>query len=206
MFRPRTERGCVTGLKQLCKLAQVFPLVLTSHLLSGEIFVPDTRAVCRLQDALPCTTQTRPLATSACVDMPVCTMPGCTLPAWRRERTGKELWSSKHQLGWLWEQAPQCPARGHAGDQACISSVPYWALMQSSFCCTNKDPKAIFCNCGIWSVFGKRTKCCLGKCCLGSVQNGRRRTGGTSFCSFDQEDKTAAATTPCKAPRFMMVF
>lgn len=207
VFRPRTERGCVTGLRQLCKLAQVFPLMLSSHPLWGEIFALDTRAVCTWQDALPCTTQTCLLVWTRQF-APCQVYPACLEKGTDREGTVEQ----QTPAGMAEGAGPT--ARGHAGDQACIrvSSEPYWVLRQCSLGCSNEDPKAIFCNSGVCSVFGKCTKCCLG-----SMQNGRSRTWGTSASprkqnccchnsSCDKEDKTATVTTPCKAPRVTMVF
>lgn len=186
VLRPRTERGCVTGLRQLCRLAQVFPLVLSSHLLSGEIFVLDTRAVCTVQDTLPCTTQTRPLATSAGVDRPVCTMPG--VPCLPGEGNGQGR--SRGAANTVWEG---CGSRPRTGLRPCwgpgplrVSPEPCWALRQRSSGCTNEDPKDIFCNFGVWSLFEYEiTQNVAWEAC-------KMAAAGRGVHLLYQEDKTAA--------------
>lgn len=123
----------------------------------------------------------------------------CTLPAWRREQTGKELWSSKLQLGWLREQPHSAqpgailgtrPAIGsHLSPTALWGSVPWLAAM--------RIPR-------LYSVT-------LGSAlCLGSVQNValpcKIATARHGVHLLYQKHKTAAVTTPCKAPRVTMVF
>lgn len=74
------------------------------------------------------------------------------------------------------------------------------SLRQRSLHCTNEDPKDIFCNSGVCSLFEYKI-----------IQNVaweacKMAAAGHGVHLLYQEDKTAAVTTPCKAPRVTMVF